>query len=349
MILFFIVFGIAVVSTVTVLLGVRQVNQGQVAIVERLGRYHRTLAPGLNWIVPFLDKEKIVRHVNRPGSEVPPNRLDMREQVLDVKEETGIISKDNVVLTVDTVIFYQVTDPVKACYEIAQPVDGIVQICRTTLRSIFGEMDLDTSLASRELVNVRLRAALDEVTDRWGIRVNRVEIQKINPPADLVEVMKQQMIAERNRRALVTEAEGTKQKQILEAEGIKTAAILQAEGEYQATILKAEAAKKQKILEAEGEAEGIRVKQEATARGFEMVRDALSRVDGVRGLLVIETLRAQQEIAKALATGPNSKFYLPSSLAGLYGAIDSIKEMLKFDEWPVGGGSSGTEGKPPRE
>lgn len=337
MVAVFVVLVIAILVGIVAATGIRQVVQGQVAIIERLGKYHRTLYPGLNLVVPFLDVQKNVQHVNRPGSDVPQNRIDMREQVVDVKEEAGVITKDNVVLGVDTVVFYQVTDPVKACYEIAQPVQGIIQICRTTLRSIFGEMDLDTSLASRELVNARLRTALDVVTDKWGIRVSRVEIQRISPPDDLVEHMKKQMIAERDRRALVTEAEGKKQKQILEAEGIKTAEILRAEGQNQAALLLAEAEKRKRILEAEGEAQFIRLVQEATARGFDVVREALSRPDGSRGLLVLEALKTQAAIARDLAAGPNSKFYLPTSLAGLYGALDGIKEMLKLHD------SAGTE------
>ena len=320
---------IAVLVAIVVIKGIRKVDQGQVAIIERLGKYHRTLKPGLNVVIPGLDKTKDVRHLNRrwetervrlekvepgtaaplapapPPKRVPDDRIDMREQVLDITEEEGegVISRDNVVLTVDMVVFYQITDPVKACYEIAQPVQGIVQICRTTMRSIFGEMDLDTSLSSREAVNARLRAALDEATDKWGIWIVRVEIQRIKPPDLLVKEMERQMIAERKRREAVTTAEGMRQAA---------------------------------ILKAEGEAEAIWLVQEATARGLDAIRGVLGRPEGVRGLLVIEILKKQQEIAAALAAGPNSKFYLPTSLAGLYGAVDGIKEMLKLHD-SIGG------------
>lgn len=328
----FIVVGIAVLVAILVIKGIEKVDQGQVAVVERLGKYHRTLSPGVSVILPGLDKLKDVRHLNRrwetekvrlekeepgtppltaapPPKRVPDDRIDMREQVLDIteKEGEGVISRDNVVLTVDMVVFYQITDPVKACYEIAQPVQGIVQICRTTMRSIFGEMDLDTSLSSREAVNARLRAALDEATDKWGIRIVRVEIQRIKPPDELVKEMERQMIAERKRREAVTTAEGTRQAA---------------------------------ILKAEGEAEAIRLVQEATARGLDAVRGVLGQPEGVRGLLVIEILKKQQEIAAALAAGPNSKFYLPTSLAGLYGAVDGIKEMLKLHD-AIGGEKQG--------
>lgn len=290
-----VIVGLLVLVVILALAGIRQVPQGQAAVIERLGRYHKTLHPGVNLIVPFFDHQAAVGHINRPDSKVPGNRIDMREQVLDVPAQQ-VITKDNVQMKVDTVVFYQVSEPYKAFYEVAQPVPAIFQVCKTTVRSVFGELDLDASLASRELVNARLRTVLDEVTDKWGIKVMRVEIQDIVPPQDLIEVMKLQMEAERNRRASVTAAEGEKQA---------------------------------KILVAEGEAESIRLVQTATARGLDAVRAVLGNAEGAEGLLTLQTLKAQENIAKELASGAGTKLYLPTSLAGFYGAIDGVKEMLK--------------------
>jgi len=316
---------------ILVAMGLRQIPQAQSAIVQRLGRYHKTLHPGLNLIVPFLDTVVNVSNVNRPDSELAARRVDMKEQVLDVPKQE-VITKDNVLIEVDTVVFYQVTEPHKAFYEIARPVDAIFQICKTTVRSVFGEMDLDTALASRELVNARLRSVLDEVTDKWGIKVLRVEIQDILPPEDLVNVMKLQMKAERERRVVVTAAEGEKQAKILEAEGQKAAQVLRATAEKEAMILRAGGERQRRLLEAEGEAAAIRQVQEATARGLEAVRSVLESDHGTSAVLTLQTLKTQETVARELASGPSSKFYLPTNLAGLYGAIDSVKEMLKAQD-----------------
>ncbi|MFC2095548.1 SPFH domain-containing protein [Candidatus Bipolaricaulota bacterium] len=324
---------------VIVLMGVRQVSQSEAAIVERLGRYHKTLHPGINLIVPFLDQLQTVERVNRPESPVAGNRVDMREQDLDVPEQL-VITKDNVQMDVDTIVFYQITDPHKAFYEIAHPVHSIFQICKTTVRSIFGEMDLDESLSSRERVNSHLRSVLDEVTDKWGIKILRVEIQDIRLDEGLITTMKKQMEAERSRRAVVAEAEGAKQATILQAEGVKRGEVLGAEAEKEAVVLRAEAEKTKRILEAEGEAQSIHMVQEAKARGMEAIRSVLSETGGARGLLTLETLKTQEVIARELASGSNSKFYLPMSLAGLYGAIDGVKELLK---------PHGSEGELPAE
>ena len=249
----FVVGGVVALIVILVSLGIRQIPQAQAAIVQRLGRYHKTLHPGLNLIIPFLDHIEKVAHVNSPDSTLPPHRMDMREQVLDVPKQ-DVITKDNVLMEVDTVLFYQITEPYKAFYEISRPIGAIFQICMTTVRSVFGEMDLDTSLASRELVNNKLRSVLDEATDKWGIKVVRVEIQEIKPPADLVDEMKKQMIAERNRRVVVAAAEGEKRAKVLEAEGVKDAEILRATADSEAAVLRATAERKRRILEAEGEA-----------------------------------------------------------------------------------------------
>ena len=332
-----IVAAIVVLIIIIVLMGVRQVSQSQTAIVERLGRYHKTLHPGINLIVPFLDQLKRVDHVNVPGSPLPSNRMDMREQVLDVPEQI-VISKDNVQMDVDTVVFYQIIEPHRVFYEITNPVEAIFQICKTTVRSVFGEMDLDESLSSREKVNARLRSVLDEVTDKWGIKILRVEIQDIRLEQDLIDTMKTQMVAERRRRAVVAEAEGEKQAAILHAEGVKRGAVLEAEADKEAMVLRAEAEKSRRVLEAEGEAQSIRMVQEATANGLEAVRSVLGRLDGTQAVLALETLKTQEVVARELASGTNSKFYLPMNLAGLYGAIDGVKELLSSR--PVSGAVS---------
>ena len=309
----------AVLFAIVVLKGVTLVSQSEAAIVERLGKYRVTLEPGLNFIIPGLDSVKDVRNVNNQLAvdKVSNKRVDLREQLLNV-EKLDVITKDNVRMEVDTLVFYQILEPYKAAYEINNPVRAIDELSKTTVRNVFGEMDLDTSLASREDSNSKLRRVLDEATDKWGIKVLRVEIQDIKPPDDLLETMKKQMTAERERREQVIQAEAKKRSTILEAEGIN-----------QSKILIAEAEKQEKILRAEGEAEEIRLTQNATAKGFDVVRNSLSAAKGTDGVIVIETLRAQIEIAKQLASSKSSTFFLPTELVGLAGAVGSIKEIIK--------------------
>ncbi|TKJ36949.1 peptidase [candidate division LCP-89 bacterium B3_LCP] len=322
---------IAILVIIIALSGIKQIQQGQAAVIERLGKYHKTLEAGLSFIIPFFDRQKFVRNVNARPHELANNRIDLREQIMDIPEQE-VISKDNIRMQVDTLVFFQIVEPYKAVYEISSPVKGIQQLSQTTIRNIFGEMDLDTSLSARESINDRLRSILDEATDKWGIKVLRVEIQDIIPPIELKEAMQKQMIAERERRAKVTLAEAEKQERILTAEGQRQKQILEAEGENQAVILKAEAERKKKILEAEGQSKSIQMVQEATAKGLDAVRVVLGKAEGIQGVVLIETLKAQQEIAKALASGENSKFFLPNDLAGLFGAIGGIKEVLDLSK-----------------
>lgn len=218
--------GIFVVFMIIVMLrSVRIISQSETAVVERLGRYSRTLTPGLTVIVPFLDKVK--------------QKIDMREQVVSFPPQP-VITEDNLVVSIDSVIYYQVTDPKAATYEIANPLLGIEQLTVTTLRNVIGAMDLEATLTSRDQINSQLRSVLDEATGKWGIRVNRVELKAIDPPNSVQESMEKQMRAERDRRAAILLAEGQKQSEILNAEGAQRSAILRAEGEKQAAILKAE-------------------------------------------------------------------------------------------------------------
>ena len=222
----------AVLFAIVVLKGVTLVSQSEAAIVERLGKYRVTLEPGLNFIIPGLDSVKNVRNVNNQLAidKVSNKRVDLREQLLNV-EKLDVITKDNVRMEVDTLVFYQILEPYKAAYEINNPVRAIDELSKTTVRNVFGEMDLDTSLASREDSNSKLRGVLDEATDKWGIKVLRVEIQDIKPPDDLLQTMKKQMTAERERREQVIQAEAKKRSTILEAEGINQSKILIAEAE----------------------------------------------------------------------------------------------------------------------
>jgi len=221
---------------------VRIVSQAQAGIVERLGRYHRTLNPGLALVVPFVDK-------------VLP-LIDMREQVQPFQPQP-VITSDNLVVSIDTVVYYQVTNPKDVTYEIQNPIAAIEQLTVTTLRNVIGSLDLEQTLTSRDHINSQLRAALDEATTKWGIRVNRVELKSIDPPPTVVEAMEKQMKAERDKRATILTAEGERQSAILTAEGRKQAAILTAEGERQAAILAAEGEKQARALRAEGEAAAV--------------------------------------------------------------------------------------------
>jgi len=320
---------IVILFALVVLKGVTIVSQGQAAIIERLGKYRTTLEPGINFIVPILDQARHVRVVNNPNSKdrVGAKRVDLREQLLNV-DKLEVITKDNVRMGVDTLVFYQIMEPFKAVYEINNPVNGIKELSKTTVRNVFGEMDLDQSLASREESNTKLRSVLDEATDKWGIKVLRVEIQDIIPPQELVQVMQEQMKAERIKRGNVIEAEAVKKKMILEAEGKNREAILLAEADKQESILTAEGEAKSILLRAEAEAKGIQMVEEAKAKGFDAVRDSLSSSKGTEGVVALETLKTQETVAKELASSKNATFFLPNELAGLSGAVGSLKEIF---------------------
>ena len=316
--------GLVIVISLT---GIRQVPQGLAVIIERLGKYHRTLEPGLSFVIPFLDKKRLVKLVNYKPDGIQDYELDVREQVYDIPSQS-VITKDNISLTVDTLIFYQIIEPYKACYEIKDLVMAIRELSKTTIRNIFGEMELDASLSARESINSTLRGILDEATDKWGTKIIRVEIQDILPPSDLKDDMERQMKAERAKRQEITVAEGKKQAAILEAEGKRQHDILTAEGEAEARLLRAESEKKERVLLAEGEATSIKLVQEANASGWEEVRKVYGEAKGVDNLLLLEILKSQNEIAKSLASGNNSSVYLPTDVAGFFGAIGGVKELL---------------------
>ncbi|MEN8238305.1 MAG: SPFH domain-containing protein [Actinomycetota bacterium] len=285
------------VLVVYVALAVKIIQQYQQGLVERFGRYRKTLDPGLHLIVPFIEKIR---------------KVDMREQVVDVQPQE-VITRDNVVVTVDAVVYYQATDPVKLVYNVANFIVAATKLAQTNLRNVIGDMDLDDALTSRETINTELREILDEATDVWGTRVVRVEIQRIDPPADVTNAMHRQMKAERDRRAIVTEAEGDKRSAILKAEGVKQARILDAEGQAEAIKKVADAEKYQKLTVAEGEGQAI-----------ERVFGAIHTGDPTPDLIAIEYLKALQGIADGKAT----KIYLPMETTSILASIGAMGELF---------------------
>jgi regulator of protease activity HflC (stomatin/prohibitin superfamily) len=288
---------------------IKMVQQTDAYIVELLGSYHATWKHGLHFKIPFL--EKIVSRVN------------LKENVTDF-EPQKVITRDNVTVQIDTVVFYQVTDPQRYTYGVNDPIAAIENLTATTLRNIIGDMELDQTLTSRESINSRMSTALDEATDAWGIKVNRVELKDITPPSEIRQAMEKQMKAERERRAAILTAEGEKQSQILNAEGEKQSKILTAEADRQAKILAAEAEKQSQILAAEGEAEAIRTVQKATADGIVMVREA----GADQAVLALQSL----DTMKTVANGRSTKIIIPSDMQGLASLCVSAGELFKTYE-----------------
>lgn len=294
-VLFFI---ITVALLVVAATGFRVVRPYEKGLIEFLGRYERTVDSGLRWVVPFV--KRLVK-------------VDMREQVVDVPPQE-VITKDNVVVTVDAVIYYEATDPVKLVYNVGNFILAITKLAQTNLRNVIGDLDLDAALTSREVINAKLRQILDDATDKWGTRVVRVEIQRIEPPADVTEAMHRQMKAERDRRAVVTEAEGEKTARILRAEGVKEQQILEAEGQAEAIRRVADAERYQKETLAEGD-----------GRAIERVFAAIHNGDPTPELIAVRYLEALQGIANGQAT----KVFLPLDTSGLLGSVAAIGELFK--------------------
>ncbi len=284
---------------------VKIVPQANAIVLERLGAYQSTWSVGLHFKVPLIDK--VARKVN------------LKEQVADFAPQP-VITKDNVTMRIDTVVFYQITDPKLYAYGVEKPIMAIENLAATTLRNIIGDMELDQTLTSREIVNTKMRAALDSATDPWGIKVNRVELKNIVPPAAIQDAMEKQMKAERERREAILRAEGEKKSTILVAEGQKESVILEAEANKQSAILRAEAEKMKMIREAEGEAEAILTVQKATADGIRMVREAGADQ-------AVLTLKSLEAFAKA-ADGKATKIIIPSEIQGVAGLVSSIKEIV---------------------
>ena len=298
-----------------ILRGIKIVSQSETMIVERLGKYNRTLNAGINVILPIIEqaKDTIVRR--QSGAMSRTTRIDMREQVYDFDKQS-VITKDNVMTEINALLYFQIVDPMKAVYEIQNLPVAIEKLTQTTLRNVVGEMELDETLTSRDTINSKLRNVLDDATNKWGVKVNRVELQDITPPESIRRTMELQMQAERNRRAEILKAEGEKQAQILNSEGEKQAEINAAEAEKQANILKAEGEAKAKVLQAEAEAAAIRNIAEAVAdRG----------ADPVNYLLAVKYVEALKEVAGGQE---NKTVYLPYEASNLLGSLGGIKDMF---------------------
>lgn len=288
---------------------IKIVSQATAQVVERLGGYKTTWTTGLHFKVPFI--ESVVK------------KLTLMEQVADFPPQP-VITKDNVRMQIDTVVFYQITDCKLYTYGVTNPILAIESLTATTLRNIIGELDLDQTLTSRDIINTKMRAILDEATDPWGIKVNRVELKNIIPPREIQDAMEKQMKAERERRELILKAEGEKNSTILVAEGRKQEMILAAEAEKQSAILRAEAAKEAKIREAEGEAEAILKIQEATAQGIKMIND----VEPSKAVISLKGIEAFEKAADGKAT----KIIIPSEIQSLAGLATALKELSSDDK-----------------
>ena len=284
---------------------IRIVPQAYAVVLERLGAYKATWSTGIHFKVPFI--ERVARRVN------------LKEQVVDFPPQP-VITKDNVTMQIDTVVFFQITDPKLYAYGVENPIMAIENLSATTLRNIIGDLELDETLTSREVINTKMRASLDVATDPWGIKVNRVELKNIIPPAAIQDAMEKQMKAERERREAILKAEGEKRSTILVAEGKKQSAILDAEAEKQAAILHAEAQKERMIKEAEGQAQAVLKVQQATAEGLRMIKEA----GADESVLTLKSLEALTKVADGKAT----KIIIPSEIQGIAGLATSLKEIM---------------------
>ena len=302
----FVILAIIVIAFIIVITNISVVQQSRAYVIERLGAFHSVWGVGMHFKVPFIDR--IAR------------RVSLKEQVLDYPPQP-VITKDNVTMQIDTVVYFQITDPKLYAYGVEQPMAAMETLTATTLRNIIGDLELDQTLTSRDVVNTKMRSILDEATDPWGIKVNRVELKNILPPQDIQNSMEKQMKAERDRRQAILQAEGQKKSAILIAEGEKESAILKADAEKQAAILRAEAEKQAAILKADGEAQAIRSVQQALADSLEMLNEKAPN-DSVLKLKAIE---AMQKVADGQAT----KIIIPSEMQGLVGLANGITETVK--------------------
>lgn len=305
---FFVFLALIIVVLILLVSCIRVVPQAQALVVERLGAYLGTWSVGVHFMVPFVDRIA--------------KRVVLKEQVVDFAPQP-VITKDNVTMRIDTVVFFQITDPKLFAYGVENPIMAIENLTATTLRNIIGDLELDQTLTSRETINTKMRASLDVATDPWGIKVNRVELKNIIPPAAIQDAMEKQMKAERERRESILRAEGEKTSTILVAEGKKESVILDAEADKQAAILHAEAEKEKRIREAEGEAEAILTVQHANAEGIRFLKEAGADA----AVLQIKSLEA----FVAAADGKATKIIIPSDIQGIAGLITSITEIAKSD------------------
>ena len=297
---------VIIILFVIVISNIKVVQQSRAYVIERLGAFHEVWGVGMHFKMPFIDR--IAR------------RVSLKEQVLDYPPQP-VITKDNVTMQIDTVVYFQITDPKLYCYGVEQPMMAMETLTATTLRNIIGDLELDQTLTSRDVVNTKMRAILDEATDPWGIKVNRVELKNILPPQDIQNSMEKQMKAERDRRQSILQAEGQKKSAILIAEGERESAILRADAEKQAAILKAEAEKQAAILKADGEAQAIRAVQQALADSLDMLNQKAPNDQ----VLKLKSIEAMQKIADGQAT----KIIIPSEMQGYVGMASGIVESIK--------------------
>ena len=320
----YVVIVIAAIVIIFALAGLKVVPQSETRVIERLGKFHKVLPAGLNIIWPIIDRPKIIvtrkvvegyqgRQVVRMSETA---KIDLREQVYDFPKQ-NVITKDNVTTEINALLYFQIVDPIKSVYEIDNLPNAIEKLTQTTLRNVIGELELDETLTSRDTINAKLRAVLDDATNKWGVKVNRVELQDITPPETVRQAMEKQMQAERNRRAEILKAEGEKQSAILNSEGEKTSAINKAEAVKQSTVLEAEGVAKAKIMQAEAEAKAI-----------QLVADAIkaTKTDPATYLLATKYI----ETLKEMTSGKDNKtVYIPYEATNMLGSIGGIKEMFK--------------------
>ena len=305
----YIIIPLFVVFCILIITNIKVIPQAKAAVVERLGAYKETWKTGIHFTIPFIDK--IAKNIS------------LKEQVVDFPPQP-VITSDNVHMMIDTVIYYQVADPKLYTYGVESPMLAIENLTATTLRNIIGDLELDGTLTSRDIINTKMRAILDEATDPWGIKINRVELKNIMPPKDIQDAMEKQMRAERERREKILQAEGEKKSAILIAEGQKESMILQAEAEKQAEILKAEAHKEAKIREAEGEAEAILAVQNAIAEGIKLINEAKPSEQAL-------TLKSYEALEK-VADGKATKLIIPANLQNIASVAASIKEAVSEND-----------------
>ena len=299
---------VAIIAFFIIITNIQVVQQSRAYVIERLGAFSTVWGVGIHFKIPFIDR--VAR------------RVSLKEQVLDYPPQP-VITKDNVTMQIDTVVYFQITDPKLYAYGVEQPMAAMETLTATTLRNILGDLELDQTLTSRDVVNTKMRAILDEATDPWGIKVNRVELKNILPPQDIQSSMEKQMKAERDRRQAILQAEGQKKSAILIAEGEREAAILRADAEKQAAILRAEAEKQAAILKADGEAQAIRAVQKALAESLEMLNEKAPN----ESVLQLKAIEAMQKVADGKAT----KIIIPSQMQGIVGLANGIVEGTKAD------------------
>lgn len=313
----YVLIGLIVLALIFAKMAIVIIPQSETKIIERLGKYYATLKPGINIIIPFIDRAKVICTLVR-GRYVYSNNIDLREQVYDFDKQ-NVITKDNIQMQINALLYFQIVDPFKAVYEINNLPNAIEKLTQTTLRNIIGEMELDQTLTSRDTINTKLRGVLDDATNKWGIKVNRVELQDIIPPQSVLQAMEKQMQAERDKRATILTSEGKKQ-----------ADILRSEGEKAATINRAEADKQQAILRAEGEAQARVRKAEAEAVAIEKITEVVGKsTNPANYLLAQKYIQMMQNVAEGDRT---KTVYLPYEATNLLGSIGGIKELFTSDK-----------------